>query len=207
MSTVVEPDLPSPGTDGQEPTMVTENLARAFATTRSVLANVTPDQLDQDTPCSSWKVRDLVNHIVGGAHWFGASTERGESADEVAEGDHASGDILASFDAGAARTVAAFDAPGAQEKIVKLPFGEFPGAAFMGLATTDTFTHAWDLAKATGQSTDLDPELAEQLLAGAKQSIPDHFRGDEPMPFGPAVEAPDGASAADRLAAFLGRQP
>lgn len=186
--------------------MVTENLARAFASTRAVLANVTPEQLDQDTPCKSWKVRDLVNHIVGGAHWFGASTEAGESADQEAAGDFTSGDIVASFDAGAARAVAAFGSPGAQEKIVKLPFGEFPGAAFMGLATTDTFTHGWDLAKATGQSTDLDPELAEQLLEGAKQSIPDHFRGPEPMPFGAAVEAPEGASAADRLAAFLGRQ-
>lgn len=186
--------------------MVTENLARAFASTRTVLANVTPDQLDQSTPCSSWKVRDLVNHIVGGAHWFGASTEAGVSADQEAAGDFASGDIVGSFDKGVARSVAAFDAPGAQEKIVKLPFGEFPGAAFMALATTDTFTHGWDLAKATGQSTDLDPELAEQLLAGAKASIPDHFRGDEPMPFGPAKEAPEGASAADRLAAFLGRQ-
>lgn len=187
--------------------MVTENLARAFATTRGVLANVTPDQLDADTPCRSWKVRDLVNHIVGGAHWFGASTEAGESVDEAASDDFTGGDILGAFDAGAARSVEAFGAPGAQEKIVKLPFGEFPGAAFMALATTDTFTHAWDLARATGQSTDLDPELAEQLLDGAKRSIPDHFRGDEPMPFGPAVEPPAHATAADRLAAFLGRQP
>ena len=27
-------------------------------------------------------------------------------------------------------------------------------AALLGLAVTDTFTHAWDLAKATGQDTD-----------------------------------------------------
>ena len=72
------------------------------------------------------------------------------------------------------------------------------------LATTDTFAHGWDLAKATGQSTDLDPELAEGLLANAP--IPDTFRGDEPMPFGPQQEAPPGATAADRLAAYLGRK-
>jgi uncharacterized protein (TIGR03086 family) len=186
--------------------MVTENLARAFATTRSVLANVTADQLDQQTPCKSWTVRELVNHIVGGAHYFGASAETGEAAD-LPDRDWTDGDMVASFDEGSARAVAAFDAPGAQEQIVKLPFGEFPGSAFMGLATTDTFTHAWDLAKATGQPTDLDPELAEQILQGAQASISDGFRGDEPMPFGPKVEAPAGASAADRLAAFLGRQP
>jgi uncharacterized protein (TIGR03086 family) len=184
--------------------MVTENLARAFASTRDVLSNVKAEQLDDPTPCTSWKVRDLINHIVGGAHWFGATTEAGESA-PPAERDWTEGDIVASFDEGAARAVAAFGAPGAQEKIVKLPFGEFPGAIYMGLATTDTFTHGWDLAKATRQSTDLDPVLAEQLLPAAELLVPDQFRGDEPMPFGPRVEPPAGATAADRLAAFMGR--
>jgi hypothetical protein len=43
-------------------------------------------------------------------------------------------------------------------------------------------------------------------LQGAVLLIPDQFRGDEPMPFGPKVEPPAGATAADRLAAFMGRQ-
>jgi uncharacterized protein (TIGR03086 family) len=186
--------------------MVTENLSKAFASTRNVLSNVKADQLDDPTPCKSWKVRDLVNHIVGGAHWFGASTEAGESA-PPAERDWTEGDMVASFDEGVARAVAAFDAPGAQEKIVKLPFGEFPGSIYMGLATSDTFTHGWDLARATGQSTDLDPELAAQLLEAAAVLVPDQVRGEEPMPFGPKVEAPATATAADKLAAFMGRQP
>jgi uncharacterized protein (TIGR03086 family) len=182
---------------------VTENLSKAFASTRDILSNVTREQLDDPTPCKSWNVRDLINHIVGGAHWFGASVEAGEGAPPSGH-DWTEGDMVASFDEGVARTVAAFDAPGAQEKIVKLPFGEFPGAAFMSLATTDTFTHGWDLAKATGQSADLDPELAEHLLESVQ--LPDAFRGDEPMPFGPRLEARDGACAADRLAAFMGRE-
>lgn len=184
--------------------MVTETLAQAFASTRAVLSNVTAADLDKPTPCKSWAVRDLINHIIGGAHWFGASTEAGV-APEAEEIDWTKGDMLASFDEGVARAIAAFGTPGAQEKIVKLPFGEFPGSAFMGLATSDTFTHGWDLAKATGQSTDLDPPLAERLLEMAAMMVPDQFRGDEPMPFGRAVEAPAGATSADRLAAFLGR--
>jgi uncharacterized protein (TIGR03086 family) len=189
-----------------ESTMVTENLSRAFASTRNVLVNMRTDQLDDPTPCQTWSVRDLVNHIVGGAHWFGATTESGVSA-EPEPRDWTDGDTIASFDEGIARAVTAFATPGAQEKIVKLPFGEFPGAIYMGLATTDTFTHGWDLAKATGQSTDLDPELAAQLLQAAELLVPDQFRGDEPMPFGRRVEPPASATAADRLAAFLGRQP
>jgi uncharacterized protein (TIGR03086 family) len=189
--------------------MATEALQQAFADTRQVLANVRPDQLDMDSPCASWKVRDIINHIVGGSEWFAASVNAGESP-LIEESDFsgiADGDYLAQFDKGVADTIAAFGAPGAQEKMVKLPFGTMPGSAFMGLAMTDTFTHGWDLAKATGQPTDIDPALAEQLLAGSKMAIQDAFRGpDGQAPFGPQQQAPAGASKADELAAFLGRK-
>lgn len=184
--------------------MTTETLERAVGVAKGVLANVRADQLDDPTPCASWKVRDLVNHIVAGSHWFAASVEAGQ-APAGDPPDLASGDFRASYEEGTKKAVAAFAAPGAQEKMVSLPFGTMPGSAFMGLATTDTFTHAWDLAKATGQSTDLDPELAEQLLVGARMFVQDSIRGDEPMPFGREQQPPEGATAADRLAAFLGR--
>jgi uncharacterized protein (TIGR03086 family) len=184
-----------------------DTLEQAFASTRKVLANVTDDQLGDPTPCQSWEVRDLVNHIIKGAHWFGESTDAGEGAPEH-DADYAAGDRLAAFDEGAKKAVAAFNAPGAQEKMVKLPFGEFPGAVFMGLATTDTFTHGWDLARATRQeAARLDPDLAKQLLIGAKAAIPDEFRGpDGTAPFGPVVDVPESAPPADQLAAFLGRK-
>lgn len=185
--------------------MTTETMERAMGVAKGVLANVRPDQLDDPTPCASWKVRDVINHVVGGSHFFAASMEAGQ-APEGDQPDLAGGDFVASYEEGTKKCVAAFGAPGAQEKVVSLPFGTMPGSAFMGLATTDTFTHAWDLAKATGQSTDLDPELAEELLVGARMFIQESFRGDEPMPFGPEQQAPDGAPAADRLAAFLGRR-
>jgi uncharacterized protein (TIGR03086 family) len=189
--------------------MATESLEKAFADTRQVLANVKPDQLDLPSPCASWKVRHIIDHIVGGSQWFGASMAAGKSPeydpDEMPK--FADRDYMAEFDKGVADSIAAFGAPGAQEKMVTLPFGTMPGGAFMGLATTDTFTHGWDVAKATGQSTDIDPELAEQLLAGSKMAIQDAFRGEDgKAPFGPEQQAPAGASAADRLAAFLGRK-
>lgn len=182
--------------------MSTQSLEQAIAATREVLAGVKTDQLDDPTPCSSWKARDLINHIVGGHRFFGAAL-RGEQPD--GEVDDASGDFVAAFDDVAAQTVAGFSVDGALDKSYTLPFGEMPGSAFMGLATTDTFVHAWDLAKATGQATDLDPPLAAALLEQAEASIPDAFRGPEGAPFGPQQDAPSGATDADRLAAFLGR--
>ena len=127
----------------------TANLDRAFASTRTVLVNVTPAQLDASTPCASWDVRGLVNHIVGGTHFFARSV-RGDAHPEGDPPDFAAGEFIAVFDDGAAQAVAAFDAPGAAEKMITLPFGTLPGAAFIGIATTDAFAHGWDLARRDG---------------------------------------------------------
>lgn len=178
-------------------------LDQAIASTRSVLAGVSADQLGEQTPCATWKVSDLINHIVGGQYFFEAGVLGTPPAGET---DYSAGDFVAEFDTASARCVQAFAGDGVMEKMLTLPFGQMPGAAWAGLAATDTFTHGWDLAKATGQNTDLEPELASQLLAGAKMSIQPAFRSEEGTVFGPEQSAPAGASHADELAAFLGRR-
>jgi uncharacterized protein (TIGR03086 family) len=191
--------------------MSVELLQRAVAGTREILSKVPPDQLDKTTPCASWKVRDLVNHIVGSTYWFAATVETGvapASEDDIGGPDVTSGDVMAAFADGSKKAIDAFSAPGAMEKTLKLPFGEMPGAAFVMMAANDQFQHGWDLAKATGQTTALDPELAAQLLGFAKAAIPDAFRGpDGKAPFGPAVPVSGSANAVDQLAGFLGRAP
>ena len=183
--------------------MTVQALEQAITSTRGVLAGVSPNQLDGPTPCAQWKVSDLINHIVGAQQFFTAGvTGQPQSGDEQ---DFASGDYLGAFDESAKTCVAAFSADGVMEKMLTLPFGPMPGAGFVGLAATDTFTHGWDLAKATGQDTALAPELATQLLAGARQMIQPAFRSEEGTVFGPEQAAPAGASDADQLAAFLGR--
>ena len=184
--------------------MSTAPLERAIACAKAVLAGVKADQLSASTPCASWKVSDLVNHIVGGQYWF-ASVAKGEAASEDSPPDFSTGDFKSSFGQGAASSVAAFAAEGAMDKTMTLPWGPMKGSDFMGLASLDTFTHAWDLARATGQSTDLNPELAAGLMVGARAGIAPEFRGAEGAPFGPEQKAPAGASKADELAAFLGR--
>jgi uncharacterized protein (TIGR03086 family) len=187
----------------EEIQMATEPLEQAIESTRTVLTGVSKDQLGDATPCALWKVSDLINHIVGAQSFF----EAGAKGDPPAEGDadFAAGDFVAAFDDASRRSVAAFSADGVMEKMLTLPFGQMPGAAFMGLAATDTFTHGWDLAKATGQSTDLAPDLAAELLGGSRMAIQPSFRNPEGNPFGPEQSAPAGACTADQLAAFLGR--
>jgi uncharacterized protein (TIGR03086 family) len=187
--------------------MSTETLKRVYGEATRVLGHVSKDELGSPTPCKSWDVSALVNHMVGATYFFATAAETGVGESEDAESDFASADFTSSFAEGSRLATAAFGADGVMDKTIKLPFGEFPGAAVMNIAAVDCFMHVWDLAKATGQPTDLDPEVAEQLLAVAEASIPDAFRGEEPAPFGPIVAVPASAPAIDRFAGFMGRTP
>lgn len=185
--------------------MNADNLERAFIASRPVIAGTRPDQWASPTPCESWDVRALVNHMVGGTYVFADAVNTGRHP-EREETDHTAGDVLAAYDEGAARTLAAFRAPGVDEKMIEMPFGSVPGSVLITIFTTDAFAHAWDLARATGQDSNLDAELAREILAGARTYLLPQFRGpDGQAPFGPEQSAPDAASPADVLAAFLGR--
>lgn len=182
--------------------MTDDALREAFQSTRAVLGNVGANQLGLPTPCRSWTVGQLVNHVVV-APRVGVSALRRSSWEDDST-DYSRGDFLAAYDETAEQALAAFADPGALEQMVRLPFAEVPGAFLRLMITTDQFTHGWDLARATAQPTDLHPELAAELVA--EVAIPEQFRGEDGVaPFGPERTAPEGACAADRLAALLGR--
>lgn len=183
--------------------MSIEPVRQAIESTRQVIEGVAAGQLADDTPCAAWTVGELINHLVEGQQFFTAALV--ESPPSGGESDPSAGDYLASYDNAANELLAALGADGIMEKIVSLPFGDMPGAAVAGIVANDVFVHGWDLARATGQSTDLAPELAELFLERSKASIQESFRGDEGAPFGHECQAPDGACNADQLAAFLGR--
>jgi len=183
--------------------MSTNQYESAIAEFRRVLTAVAPNQVDQPTPCASFNVTQLIDHTIGTQRMVvGAMT--GESPGN--DGDASTPQELATiYGRVASEAVAELSRDGALEKAVTLPFGTFSGRDLMRLAALDTFQHAWDLAMATGQDTNLDPELAEGLWEVAVGHMAHAPRGEEPAPYGPERTAPDGAPAADRLAAFLGR--
>jgi len=182
--------------------MTTEPYKQAISATRAVLAQVQADQLAEQSPCSEWNVGQVINHVIDAQRVFTAWVTGQEATTDT---DWSTGDFVAAFDTESAAALAAFSADGVLQQEFDLGFAKMPGAGVMGMATTDTFTHAWDVAKATGQSTDLDAGLAQMLLAQSQQSIQDSFRNEEGNPFGLEQAAPEGAPAADQLAAFLGR--
>ena len=189
--------------------MSVDRLEEAFAATREILAAVDPADYGGPTPCASWTVRDVANHVVEGANWFGLCVNGRAAPDpDPTHGvDYAAGDLLGAFDEGVAGTLAAFRSPGALEDLITLPFGELPGSVFLNIATDDVFVHGWDLARATGQDVTFDEAMAAGLLADIQLIVADEMRGPDGSgaPFGPRVDPPAGASSVEQLMAFLGR--
>ncbi len=94
---------------------------------------------------------------------------------------------------------------GALEGTVRLPFGQVPAAWCVDQQISDLVVHGWDIARATGQPTELDPELGQASLAWARQNLLPELRGDvgSGYAFGPEVPVPETAPLHDRFAAFF----
>ena len=181
-------------------------LQRVVDQTTTLVNGLTPDQLGNKTPCSEWTVRDLINHITGGATMFALSAEQGSVPDEMVGqlmgGDNLAGGVETSWAAASQRDLAAFEQPGVMDKIVKLPFGEMPAGVALNIAVFDVATHAADLARATGQ-TITDRDILVSALEIGRQMIGPELR--QPGVFDAEQPAPDGAPVEDQLLAFAGR--
>ena len=186
---------------------VTATMQRVLDRTGAVIDNVTPDQLTNSTPCSEWAVRDIINHITGGATMFAECVEQGSVPDErlgqLMGGDNLGDDYKGAFRTAGERAMTAFSAPGAIDKMVKLPFGEMPAGVALNIAIMDVMTHGCDIAKATGQTID-DEETLNMALEVGRQLITDDFR--VPGVFEAEQPAPPNASTEDKLLAFAGRK-
>jgi uncharacterized protein (TIGR03086 family) len=182
-------------------------MGRVLDKAGKVVDNVTPEQLSASTPCTEWTVRDVMNHVVGGATMFAECVEAGSVPDErlgqLMGGDNLGDDYKGAFHRASDRARAAFSGDGALEKIVKLPFGEMPAGIALNIAVMDVMTHTVDIAKATGQKIDDDELLATALTIG-RQLITDDFRN--PGLFDAEQSVSDSASAEDKLLAFAGRK-
>lgn len=176
-----------------------ELYGEAVKNTRQIIANVRSDQMSASTPCSEWDVKALMDHILEGTMYF-AGTLAGEEPAQP-NGDGKPADI---YQAGAEKVLEGAQNPGAMDKKYQTPFGEMSGGEFMFGAFMDNFVHGWDLAKATGQNTDLN-EVHAQVIYGAFAPMMDGMR--QGGAFGPEVSVPDSATIQHKLLGMMGRQP
>lgn len=153
------------------------------------------------TGCAGWDLRTLLNHMVLENLAHAALASGGPMAAPDAGTDYLGDDHVAAFRASADRAHAALTDPA----LLHRTFGsqEAPGAFVAQMLVNEQLTHSWDLARATGQHTDLAPATAERALPAARAFYGDVPRTATTYRFEQPV--PADATAADRLAAYLGR--
>jgi len=183
-------------------------LARALDQAGSLIAGTAEDQADLPTPCRSWDVTNLVEHLV---HTVGQFSDRveGDSPDWQRAAAPVEGDPAEAFRSVAQRLMNAWHGAGDLDQ----PFdsaadGAPPKSFSVAQQTAEVACHAWDLAVATGQPYDGDPAaVAAAHGFAASFQPPDGGAADDGGLFGPPVPVPDDAPALDRLLGATGRDP
>jgi uncharacterized protein (TIGR03086 family) len=169
------------------------------------VSNVSDNWFDP-TPCTDWNVRVLVNHVAGEDRWTKPLVD-GKTIAEV--GDAFDGDLLGEDPKGSAMAAADEALTAVAERLpaggtVHLSYGQEDMAEYIRQLVADHLIHGWDLAAATGQQRNLDPELVAEVA--------EWFRNREEMyrSSGSIAARPESASGrnpeADLLIAF-GRNP
>jgi uncharacterized protein (TIGR03086 family) len=179
-------------------------LAQAGEGTSKIVEQIAPEQLGNDTPCSEWDVRGVLNHLVGENYMF-ATLLAGKALPDTSAGlpDFVGDDPAGAYAKSLTATLDAWRKPGAQEQTIALPMGPTPASFALGLHFMDTLVHGWDLARGTDQDAPLDTGLATACL----EIVGAMLHHGRPPVFGPEVTAAADASAGDRLVALLGREP
>jgi uncharacterized protein (TIGR03086 family) len=156
----------------------------------------------------AWSVADLVAHLTSEQLWA-PPLLAGESLDAVAPRiptDPAAllgGDPLTAWETAADAALTAWASLDALDRSVALSGGPAPAGDYLVEMTADLTVHAWDLARAIGGVTQLDPELVAAADRYAEQRL-----GDEGVPglIDPPVPVPPGADPQTRLLARFGRR-
>jgi len=150
------------------------------------------------SPVPGWTALDVVQHLVEWSRDFltGAGIELPALA--------VAADPAAAWKEHVADVQAILDHPGA--RVLRNPHtGAKPvDEAIDRVYTADVWMHRWDLATALGREADLGEERCAAALAAMRPM--DQLLRDSGQ-FGPAVPVADGASAQDKLMAFIGRDP
>lgn len=168
----------------------------------AVAKGVADDGWGAPSPCEGWTAHDVVRHLVG---WVPPFLHAGAGI-ELPEGPPVDDDPVGAWAALREGIQAVLD----DAALASHPF-EHPQAgshpleeAIARFVLGDVLVHTWDLARATGQEAELDPDEAAAMLAGI-QPVTDALVASGH--YGPPVAVPPDADAQTRLLALTGRQP
>lgn len=183
------------------------------ATTRmaDLMQGIPDDRLDGPTPCPSYTLGDLFDHVGGLTLAFTAAAAKagGETGQQGPSGDAARlGDDWRTRIPGDLTVLAeVWRDAAAWTGLTRAGGIDLPGEVAGLVALNELVIHGWDIARASGQPYECDATSVEACYGFVAQfSAPDQEADREGL-FGPVVRVPDEAPLLDRLIGLSGREP
>lgn len=178
-------------------------LTEAIGYADGVLGAVTPQLLPRPTPCHSWDLRMLLEHVdesLAALH-EGFTVRRVAQAPAPASGPATAAALVRALRQRAAALLRA-SAQADGEVPVTIGGHPIPLDCLRAAGALEIAVHAWDISQACGRRLPVPGELATDLLAQALLLVP---RADRHPLFADPVPPPPRPTPSDRLTAYLGR--
>lgn len=175
-------------------------LERAIGYALGTLHLVTPEAMDNPTPCTEWTLHQLLAHLNDSLQALTDALAVGYVSAEPLPGQTCPVAVLQSE---ASRLLGALSATRGPQA-VSIAGCPLSVTVVAGAGALELAVHGWDVARACGARRPIPARLAAELLELAPLLVTD---AERPGRFAPAVPLPAGFPPADRLLAFLGRTP
>lgn len=161
------------------------------------MVNQAEGHWDNPSPCAEWDARGVVEHVIG---FHDVLLLRPMGTKPSRPGD----DPKERWAVTVPAIMATLDQPSLRQPTTTGDPSPPDLERLLPMLTIDVLVHSWDLARAVGIETQLDPELCRIAYQAVRSN--DHRLRASGM-FGPAVPVADDADPTTRLVAFLGRDP
>jgi uncharacterized protein (TIGR03086 family) len=186
-------------------TTILHDYRRSLDVMNAAIQSADPDRWDGPSPCAEWTAREVAGHAITFIRNVVALAGNGPAPDFHAEVEFAAvagHDPVATWDA--TLTLVERELLSRPDRLAAVrttPLGvEMPMLQFLTFQGMDPVVHGWDIATATGGSTDIPDDLADKYVARFSP-VADQARAAGLL--GPAQEG--GATPAERLLDFCGR--
>jgi uncharacterized protein (TIGR03086 family) len=190
--------------------MMPVDIQPATRAMAAVIAGIPDDALGNPTPCDI-PVGALLDHVRTLTAAFTAAAEKDPSGPTepppAPDAANLEPEWRASIPRGLERLAAAWHDPDAWGGMTRVGGMDMPGEAAGVVALDEVVMHGWDLARATGQSYDVDAGLLEALTGFLTHMAEPGMVAAREGLFGPVVAVPADAPLLDRVVGLAGRDP
>jgi uncharacterized protein (TIGR03086 family) len=175
----------------------------------ALLDGVRDAQLTAPTPCPDYLLGDLIHHVDGLSVAFAAAAVKdlgpATSAGPAADAGQLGEDWRARIRGQLLALAEAWREPSAWEGMSRVGGIDLPGEVIGRVAIDELVVHGWDVAVASGQPYDADPDSIKAAMEFAATVA--EPGADRRGLFGPIIDIPADAPELDRLLGLTGRDP